>query len=465
MPADSATVLVVDDDASIRDSLSNLIRSMGLSVQTFASAQEYLAHRPPDTPSCLVLDVELPGLSGLDLQRELIKDDARIPIIFITGHGDIPMTVRAMKAGAVEFLTKPCREEDLLEAIEQAINRCRRVERPDTRRDAAHDSGFAEIVGTSEALRRVLAAVETVAPTDATVLVRGETGTGKELLARAIHAISPRRARAFVKLNCAAIPAGLLESELFGHEKGAFTGAVAQRVGRFELADGGTLFLDEIGDLPLELQPKMLRVLQEQEFERLGSTRTTRVDVRLVTATNLDLPRMVAEKRFREDLYYRLDVFPIVIPPLRARREDIPALAHHFVDKYSHRMKKSIETISAAAMSALTEYHWPGNVRELANVLERAVILCAAPVLDRKHLGALTTASRAGGDAPGVDVGPSGAMPLAAMEKLAIADALRRANGNKSRAAALLGVSRMQLYTRLKRFGLDGSPCGAPSGH
>jgi DNA-binding NtrC family response regulator len=445
MSADSATVLVVDDDASIRESLSNLIRSMGLQVQTFASAQEFLARRRPDVPSCLVLDVELPGLSGLDLQQELIKGDVRIPIVFMTGHGDIPMTVRAMKAGALEFLTKPCRDEDLLGAIEQAISRSRRVETP----------GFGDIVGTSEAIRGVITAVETVAPTDATVLVGGETGTGKELVARAIHAVGRRRARPFVKLNCAAIPAGLLESELFGHERGAFTGAVAQRIGRFELAHGGTLFLDEIGDLPPELQPKLLRVLQEQEFERLGSTRTTRVDVRLVAATNTDLGRMVTEKRFREDLYYRLNVFPIVIPPLRDRQEDIPALAHHFVDKYSLRMGKRIETISAAAMAAMTAYDWPGNVRELANVLERAVILCAAPVVDREHLGALATAAR--GAVPAAHAEPSaGAMPLAAMEKLAIVDALRRANGNKSRAAELLGVSRMQLYTRLKRFGLDG---------
>ena len=446
MSVDNATVLVVDDDASIRDSLRNLIRSMGLSVETFASAQEFLAGRRPDVPSCLVLDVELPGLSGLDLQQELNKGDARIPIIFMTGHGDIPMTVRAMKAGAVEFLTKPCRDEDLLDAIERVISR-RRVE----------TSGFGEIVGTSEALRRMMTAIETVAPTDATVLVCGETGTGKELVARAIHATGRRSARPFVKLNCSAIPVGLLESELFGHEKGAFTGAVAQHVGRFELAHGGTLFLDEIGDLPLELQPKLLRVLQEQEFERLGSTRTTRVDVRLIAATNADLATMVAEKRFREDLYYRFAVFPIATPPLRERREDIPALAQHFVDRYSRRMNKRIETISAAAMTAMTEYHWPGNVRELANVLERAVIVCTGPVLDPEHLGALATPSRASTNGPVASANPSDAMPLAAIEKLAIVDALRRANGNKSRAAALLGVSRMQLYTRLKRFGLEAS--------
>jgi formate hydrogenlyase transcriptional activator len=294
-----------------------------------------------------------------------------------------------------------------------------------------------------------------VAPTDATVLVCGETGTGKELIARAIHAISGRSARPFVKLSCATIPTGLLESELFGHERGAFTGAIAQRVGRFELADGGTLFLDEIGDLPPDLQPKLLRVLQEREFERLGSTQTMRVDVRLVAATNVDLGRMVAEKRFREDLYYRLDVFPIMIPPLRERREDIPALARHFVDKYARRMNKGIETIAPRAMTTLSEYHWPGNVRELANVLERAVILCTTPVLDREHLGALAIASPVGVHRLAGLMGPSGAMPLATMEKLAITDALRKANGNKSRAAQLLGVSRMQLYTRLKRFGLD----------
>jgi len=337
----------------------------------------------------------------------------------------------------------------------------RTVQRDQAKRELAEvrdvlPAGTSGLVGRGPAMQRLLATIARVAPADVPVLVCGETGTGKELVARAIHAMSPRSTRPLVKLNCAAIPSGLLESELFGHEKGAFTGAVGQRVGRFELAHGGTLFLDEIGDLPLELQPKLLRVLQEQEFERLGSTRTTRVDVRLVAATNTDLGRMVAEKRFREDLYYRLNVFPIVIPPLRERRDDIPALAQHFVDTYARRMRKRIETVSAAAMAALTEYHWPGNVRELANVLERAVILCTAPVLDREHLGPLAAASRAGAEGHAADGNLSGAMPLAAMEKLAITGALRRANGNKSRAAALLGVSRMQLYTRLKRFGLAG---------
>jgi DNA-binding NtrC family response regulator len=384
MQEDNPFVFVVDDDRSTRESLSNLLGSAGLNVQTFASAQAFLTSPRPDAPSCLVLDVQLPGLSGLDLQQELAKVHCQIPIIFITGHGDIPMTVRAIKAGAIEFLTKPCRDEDLLNAVEQAITRSRQLalgtnqpaaEQPHTDDELRCDSRFSEIVGRSAALRRVLQAVETVAPTEATVLLSGETGTGKDVIAGALHALSGRRQHPFVKLNCAAIPTGLLESELFGHEKGAFTGAVAPRMGRFELAHRGTLFLDEIGDLPLELQPKLLRVLQERAFERLGSTRTVHTDARLIVATNADLAQMVAEKHFRSDLYYRLHVFPIVMPPLRERREDIPLLARYFVHKYARRMHKRIETIPPTAMTAMTEYHWPGNVRELEHFIERAVIL------------------------------------------------------------------------------------------
>ena len=240
---------------------------------------------------------------------------------------------------------------------------------------------FEEIVGESPALKAVLAQVETVGPTSSTVLIRGETGTGKELIARAIHELSPRKARTLVKMNCAAIPTGLLESELFGHERGAFTGAIAQKIGRFELADGGTLFLDEVGDIPLELQPKLLRVLQEQEFERLGSTRTKRADVRIVAATHRSLEEMVAAGTFRQDLYYRLNVFPIVLPPLRERREDIPRLVRYFVQKFARGMNKMIDTIPSEAMSALAAYDWPGNVRELENAIERAVILTSGSVL------------------------------------------------------------------------------------
>jgi len=449
--------MVIDDDPSVRESLAHLVRSMGLNVETFASAQEFLTRGRPDGRGCLVLDVTLPGLSGLDLQQELARIDARIPTIFISGQADIPMTVRAMKGGAVEFLTKPCRDEDLLNAIEQAISHSRQVEH--RRRADEPTPSEAEIVGHSEVMRRVLKAVDTVAPTDSTVLIGGETGTGKELIARAIYNRSRRRSRPFVTLNCAAIPSGLLESELFGHEKGAFTGALARRVGRFELANGGTLFLDEIGDIPLELQPKLLRVLQEQAFERLGSTQTIRVGVRLIAATNLDLAAMVADKRFRSDLYYRLNVFPIAIPPLRDRREDIPTLVDHFMRLYAGRLNRRVEPVSPSALKALTEYDWPGNVRELANVVERASITARD--------GDLRFDLPLGGDRS--ESAGRGAVSVAALpeilsevemrqqERENIAAALRRTRGKiygEDGAAKLLGIKPTTLLSRLTKLGL-----------
>ena len=438
-------VFVVDDDSSVRESLKNLIRSAGLSVQTFASAQEFLASPRPDVPSCLVLDVQLPGLSGLDLQQELAKAGIQIPIIFITGHGDIPTSVRAMKAGALEFLTKPVNDEDLLDAIQQAIARDRRARQQG---GGAGPQDFENIVGTSAALKGVLHQVEVVAPTESTVLILGETGTGKELIARAIHTISSRSNRPFVKLNCAAIPSGLLESELFGHEKGAFTGAVAQRIGRFELAHGGTLFLDEVGDIPLELQSKLLRVLQEQEFERLGNTRTIRVDVRLVAATNRDLAQMVAEKQFREDLYFRLNVFPIRIPPLRERAGDVPLLVRHFVDRYAERMNKRIETIPEEAMAALCRHAWPGNIRELQNFIERAVILTPDSVLKIQ-------ANELQDSVPVPSTAPN---TLEDFEREHILQTLRETGGvigGRNGAAAKLGLKRTTLFSKMEKLGIS----------
>jgi DNA-binding NtrC family response regulator len=455
-------VFVVDDDASIRESLKDLIESAGLNVQTFASAQEFLASPHSDAASCLVLDVQLPGLSGLDLQQELAKIDVQIPIIFITGHGDIPMTVRAMKAGAIEFLTKPFRDEDLLNAVDQAINRSRQIEqlknKPTEEEKISEDAlrseiSFSEIVGQSAVLRRALKEVETVASTDSTVLIYGETGTGKELIARAIHNLSLRRSNPFAKLNCAAIPTGLLESELFGHEKGAFTGAIAQRIGRFELANRGTIFLDEIGDIPLELQPKLLRVLQEREFERLGSTRTLHTDARLIAATNTDLAEKVNEKQFRSDLYYRLNVFPIVVPPLRERREDIPLLVRHFVQKYTQRIKKPIERIPSAAIDALSEYDWPGNVRELEHFIERAVILSPGSEL-QPPLSELSYQN----PPSAIAAAESNSTTLREAEREHIVRTLQDTNwtiGGPAGAAARLGMKRTTLHSLVKRLGID----------
>jgi formate hydrogenlyase transcriptional activator len=315
------------------------------------------------------------------------------------------------------------------------------------------ERNFGEVIGDSPAFRKALRQVETVAPTDATVLILGETGTGKELIARSVHELSARRERTFARLNCAAIPTGLLESELFGHEKGAFTGAIAQRIGRFELADGGTLFLDEVGDIPLELQPKLLRALQEQEFERLGSTRTIRVDVRVIAATNRDLARMVAEQQFRIDLYYRLNVFPLAVPPLRERVADIPMLVRYFAQKFSRRMNKRIETIPAATLAALAEYRWPGNVRELENLIERAVILSSGTSLDIP-LSELR---------PGLALAPSATLETAERQHiLRVLEETGWRIGGLNGAAARLGMKRTTLQSKMKKLGIARGQHAAP---
>jgi formate hydrogenlyase transcriptional activator len=321
------------------------------------------------------------------------------------------------------------------------------------------EMNFAEIVGKSAPLRRVLKQVETVAPTDSTVLIYGDTGTGKELIARAIHDLSPRRSKGFVKLNCAAIPTGLLESELFGHEKGAFTGAIAQRIGRFEVANGGTIFLDEIGEIPLELQTKLLRVLQEREFERLGSSRTLRTDARLIAATNRDLEAMVSEQKFRSDLFFRLNVFPVHVPPLRERQGDIPLLVRHFTQQFSRRMNRMIETIPSAAMDALSRYHWPGNIRELQNVIERAVIISSGPVLsvdvaDLKFSNAGPPAEK-----PASPKSTNGALHnvLEETERQQILKALQECNwvvAGPNGAAAHLAMKRSTLQLRIRKLGI-----------
>ena len=367
-------IYVVDDDLSVREAVGRLIRSAGLDVKTFATAQEILANLAKEMPSCLVLDLQLPDLDGFELQDELARKDMPVPIIFLTGHGDIPMSVRAIKAGAVDFLTKPFNDEYLLEAIRDVIGR------PNGKGPRA--DSFGKIIGQSGACRRIISQVEVVAPTDATVLILGETGTGKELIAREIHQRSRRNDKPLVRVNCTSIPRELFESEFFGHAKGAFTGAIKDRAGRFEIAAGGTLFLDEVGEIPLELQSKLLRVLQEKCYERVGEDRTRQTDVRIIAATNRDLKKDIGAGHFREDLYYRLNVFPLQVPPLRERKGDITLLATHFVELLVKELGCPKPRLTRAGIEALESYEWPGNIRELRNVIERAAIFARGGALE-----------------------------------------------------------------------------------
>jgi DNA-binding NtrC family response regulator len=434
-------VYVVDDDVSAREGVARLIRSAGLFAKTFSSGEEFLASTRPKHRGCLVLDVNLPGVNGLDLQEELSKSGVQLPIIFLTGHGDIPMSVRALRGGAANFLTKPFDDEDLLNAVRQCLTSYLEDE-------VRAEQNMGNMVGESDGFQDVVTNIQVVAPTDAAVLIEGETGTGKELVARAIHDRSSRSRKAFIKVNCAAIPATLLESELFGHEKGSFTGAFAQKLGRFELAHEGTLFLDEIGEIPLELQSKLLRALQEQELERVGGNRTIKVDVRIIAATNRDLKTMVDEGRFRADLYYRLNVFPLNVPPLRERREDIPLLSRYFVQKYAHRMGRKIEIIPTHVLDGLMNYDWPGNIRELQNVIERSVVLSNGPDL---HV-AMPEMSRSAPIAL-----QDRASNVSDADRARILQVLKEAKGQvggPDGAAARLGLKRTTLQSRMRKYNI-----------
>ena len=440
-------VYVVDDDASVREAVGSLLRSAGLKVRTFGSAQEFLAAPRAEAPSCLVLDLHLPGLSGLDLQQELAKADVQIPIVFLSGHGDIPTSVRAIKAGALEFLTKPVTDEDLLNAIRNGIAQDRRL------RAVPNHVG---VVGSSQPWRQVLGYAAKVAPADTTVLLTGESGTGKEVVAHLIHRGSRRADGPFVALNCAALPEALLESELFGYEKGAFTGAVSARAGRLEQAAGGTLFLDEVGEMSPAVQAKFLRVLQEREFQRLGGTRMLKADVRVIAATNRDLNAAMTRGAFREDLYYRLHVFAIHLPPLRERQEDIPPLLEHFVTELGPVvLGRPAAGISREARRKLLAYSWPGNVRELRNVLERALILADGRLITPEHVALPLDSPSVTPLLPVVkgEFPPHG-VDLESRERELVEQALRHAGQNKSKAARLLGLTRTKLYTRMQRFGL-----------
>jgi DNA-binding NtrC family response regulator len=484
MTSSVAPVYVVDDDLSVRESVGSLIRSAGWPVESFGSAREFLDSRWARTPSCVVLDLDLPGMSGLELQQRL---DARFSVIFLTGRGDIPTSVRAMKAGAQEFLIKPPPVDELLEAVGRALARTplRPAQAQSTESDPLSGNSVG-MIGKSRALRRVLDLVEAVAPSDATVLILGETGTGKERVARAVHDRSSRRAQPFVSVNCAAIPQSLIASDLFGHEKGAFTGAAQRRTGRFEQAQGGTIFLDEVGELPAETQVALLRVLQEKEFERVGGQHTIAADVRVIAATNRDLPAAIAAGVFRSDLFYRLNVFPIEMPPLRERKEDIPVLVEYFMNRGQAPCKRA-RSVHPRALELLHGYSWPGNIRELQNVVERALIVSSEEQLTvdaRWFLGPSTEAPRRPGSepppvrqTPEPEAPPTGASDsafgtiepssepagetlvadgsLAELERQTILRTLAAVSGNRRLAATKLGIGLRTLYEKLKRYDLQ----------
>ena len=444
---DRPLVCVVDDDSLVRDSIEGLLRVEGFHVRTFESAESFLDRPRQEPPACMIVDLTLPGMSGLELHQELARTGLDAPTMLLTAYGDIPTSVRAMKAGVLDFLTKPVDDDDLLAAVRRAVGHFR-VQL------AACAIRIGGIVGESEALQAVLQQIELVADTDATVLITGESGTGKDLVARAIHERSHRRNAPFVRVNCGSIPESLFESELFGHVKGAFTGALTDRIGRFGAAQGGTLLLDEIGEVPLSMQPKLLHVLQEKAFERVGETRTRRIDVRIVAATNRDLAAEVEAGRFRGDLFYRLNVFPIENPPLRDRREDIPLLAEHFIQSSARRLRREPPRLTDTARRQLVARDWPGNIRELENLIERAIILARDGQL-RFEPGPATAAPQP----------PSASSPLpllsrASLEKRqrdVIVAALERSGGRVSGprgAAELLGLKASTLFSRMTVLGL-----------
>jgi two-component system response regulator HydG len=445
-------ILVVDDEASARSGLELLLRQEGYDVDTAADgtqALEIAAERPPDVT---VTDLRMPGMDGIELAKKLREPFPRMPIILVTAVGEVNSAVRAMRAGADDYLVKPLDFDELLLAIDRGVERRDlRAETEELRRQLRERdrSGLEGLIGSSPAMQEVYKIAARVAPARATVLITGESGTGKGEVARAIHAKSPRASGPFLTLQCAALAETLLESELFGHERGSFTGADKRRIGRFEQAHGGTLFLDEIAEIPPSLQVKLLRVLQERTFERVGGNEQIKVDVRLIAATNRDLSAEVTEGRFRADLFYRLNVVHIHMPPLRARGNDILTLANHFLRKFSEENNKRIEGFSDRAVSKMLAHRWPGNVRELENAIERATVMVEGPVIDEGDLPISPSDDKGGIQIPGSS--------MAEIERHAILTTLDAVGGSTTKAAEILGISVRTIQYRLHEYGRAGS--------
>jgi DNA-binding NtrC family response regulator len=448
------SVLVIDDDDSLRRVMEYTLQEAGHRVLTASRGEQGLQLFAQEQPAVVVTDIQMPGLTGYEVLKAIKEARPATLVIVITAFGTVEKAVEAMKLGAYDYLTKPFSRDELRLVVAKAFSFCGLQEENVRLREQLSDRvDFSHLVGISDEMRQVFDIVRRVAPSEATVMITGESGTGKELVARAIHFGSERREGPIVPVNCAAIPADLLESELFGHVKGAFTGAVKDRRGKFELADGGTLFLDEVGELPVELQPKLLRALQEREIEPVGGS-LRKIDVRVVAATNRDLEVAMSEGTFREDLYYRLAVIPVHMPPLRGRRADIPLLVRHFLGKYGAALDLSV---SDEALQALTAYDWPGNVRELENAVERMIILRRGKVLDVADLPPKVRSRPPAAASVGAVLNlPEEGYPLEELEKEAVLEALRRNDGNQTRAAAFLRIPRHVLIYRMEKYGIDG---------
>jgi DNA-binding NtrC family response regulator len=439
-------ILVIEDEEKQRRIVGLHLASASHEVKAVGTAEEGL--KLAGDADLILTDLKLPGMDGLELLEKLKAQNSHTPVIVMSAFGTVENAVEAMKRGAVDFLPKPFSLDHLTVVVEKALEvRKLRDENRELREALGQRYQFENIIGRSPAMQEIFATITRVAPTRATMLLAGESGVGKDMIARAIHHHSPRRGRPFVKINCTAIPENLMESELFGYEKGAFTGANTSKPGKFEQADTGTVFLDEIGDVPPAIQVKLLRVLQDREFERLGSNKTLHTDVRVVAATNVDLRAALEQGTFREDLYYRLNVVPLNIPPLRERKEDIPYLVEHFAKKFGGE-------ISEGALERLMSYHWPGNVRELENVVERSILLAQSPRIEAGDIR-IDTAQRARPAAANADHFLPEGMTLDDYEQSIIREALKRANGNKSQAARLLGLTRNALRYRLAQMGIE----------
>ncbi len=441
-------IMVVDDEESIRLMLRRVLSSSQYEVHEAANGIEALNSIKKEEYSAILLDLRMPHMNGLQVIEKMKEMDIKTPIIMMSAYGTVPEAVEAMKLGAMDYLVKPFDIDELKMTLERIIQQDEiKNENQYFREEEERRFNFKEIVGQSSAMKNVLEMVKKVAPLPTTVMITGESGTGKELIARALHMNSPRREKPFVVANCVAFSPGILESELFGHEKGAFTGANSRRIGRFEVAHGGTVFLDEIGEVNIVTQAKLLRVVQEKEFERVGSSASIKVEVRLIAATNKDLEKEIKEGRFREDLFYRLNVFHIDIPPLRERKEDIPRLIEHFIKKYNQILNKRISAISSEGLSLLIDYSFPGNVRELENIIERAMIMCDSDIIEKELLFFLeqkNVSPRLG--------------TLKEMEREMIKKGLIAHKGNRTKTAQHLGISRRNLILKLKEYKIDIKP-------